>query len=92
MLSDLVGLIVAVAPFLALLVWREQVERRQHAAALVRADLHAGAVRALGGESLLAINVQGRARLLVLQAPRSDRRNAAQHVPREVGVLGPRLP
>ena len=35
---------------------------------------------------------RGSARLLVLQAPRSDRRNAAQHVPREVGVLGPRLP
>jgi hypothetical protein len=57
MLGDLVGLCIVVAPFLALLAWREHVDRRQHAASLVRADVHAGAVRALGGESVLGIFV-----------------------------------
>lgn len=47
MLSDLVGLIVSVSPILGLLVWRERVDRRQHAADIVRADVHAGATRAL---------------------------------------------
>lgn len=58
MFSDLVGLIVSVSPILGLLVWRERVDRRQTAADIVRADVHAGATRALNGESLLAINVQ----------------------------------
>jgi hypothetical protein len=53
MLSDLVGLIVSVSPILGLLLWREQADRRQRAAAIV----HASATRALEGESLLAINV-----------------------------------
>jgi hypothetical protein len=58
MFSDLVGLIVSVSPILGLLLWRERVDRRQHAPDIVRADFHAGATRALKGESLLAINVQ----------------------------------
>jgi hypothetical protein len=58
MFSDLVGLIVSVSPILGLLVWRERVDRRQNAADIVRGDVHAGATRALDGESLLAINVQ----------------------------------
>ena len=58
MLSDLVGFIVSVSPILGLLVWRERVDRRQNAADIVRADVHAGATRVLKGESLLAINVQ----------------------------------
>jgi hypothetical protein len=57
MLSDLVGLIISVSPILGLLLWREQADRRQRAAAIVRADVHAGATRVLEGESLLAINV-----------------------------------
>ena len=58
MFSDLVGLIVSVSPILGLLVWRQAVDRRRLAAAIVRADVHAGATRALEGEPLLAINVQ----------------------------------
>jgi hypothetical protein len=57
MLSDVVGLLVSVAPIVGLLLWREQADRRQVAAAIVRADVHAGATRALQGDSLLAINV-----------------------------------
>jgi hypothetical protein len=58
MLSDLVGLIVSVSPILGLLVWRGRMDRQQHAADIVRADVHAGVTRALEGESLLAINAQ----------------------------------
>jgi hypothetical protein len=58
MLSDLLALIISVSPVLGLLVWREHADRRQHAADLVRADVHTSATRALNGESLLAINVQ----------------------------------
>jgi hypothetical protein len=57
MFSDLLGLIVSVSPIVGLLVWRERMDRRQDAADIVRADVHAGATRALEGESLLSINV-----------------------------------
>jgi hypothetical protein len=57
MFSDLLGLIVSVSPIVGLLVWRERMDRRQDAADIVRADVHAGATRALKGESLLSINV-----------------------------------
>lgn len=58
MFSDLVGLIVSVSPILGLLVWRGHQDRRQHAADIVRADVHAGTTRALKGESLLSIKVE----------------------------------
>ena len=58
MFSDLVGLIISVSPVLLLLVWRERADRQQHAADIVRADVDAGARRALEGESLLAIRVE----------------------------------
>jgi hypothetical protein len=58
MFSDLVGLILSMSPVLGLLLWRERADRQQAAADIVRADVHAGATRALKGESLLAINVQ----------------------------------
>ena len=58
MFSDLVGLIISLSPFLGLLVWRGHVDRQQHAADIVRADVHAGVTRALEGESLLAIKAQ----------------------------------
>jgi hypothetical protein len=57
MLSDLMGLIVSMAPILGVLAWRQHVDRRQHAADIARADVHASAIRALHGESMLAINV-----------------------------------
>ena len=57
MFSDLMGLIVSMSPIVGLLVWRERMDRRRDAADIVRADVHAGATRALNGESMLAINV-----------------------------------
>jgi hypothetical protein len=59
MLSDLMGLIVCVAPIVGLLMWREHGDRREQAAGIVRADIHAGVTKALEGESLLAIQVEG---------------------------------
>jgi hypothetical protein len=58
MFSDLVGLLVSMSPIVGLLVWREHVDRQRHAADIVRADVHAGVIRALEGESLLAIKAQ----------------------------------
>ena len=58
MLSDLVGLIVTMAPVIGLFVWTARAERRQEQAWLIRADVDAGARVALSGESLLAINVE----------------------------------
>lgn len=58
MLSDLIALVISVSPVLGLLAWREHVDRQRRAAGLVRADVHARATRALGGESLLAIKVE----------------------------------
>lgn len=58
MLSDLVALVISVSPVLGLLAWREHVDRQGRTADLVRADVHTGATRALGGESLLATKVE----------------------------------
>jgi|ERR1051325_1356643 hypothetical protein len=57
MLSDLVGLVATMAPVVFLLVWTEHAERRQQRAWMVRAEIDAGARRALGGDSMLAIDV-----------------------------------
>ena len=57
MLADIVGLVGALAPVIGLLLWREHVDRRHHEAGLIRAEVHAGARRALVGETLLAIDV-----------------------------------
>ena len=58
MFGDVVGFVMIAAPVVGLLVWREHVERRKNAADLVRADVHAGAMKALDGETLLAIDVR----------------------------------
>lgn len=58
MLSDIVGLVLTMAPVLGLLTWRERADRRQEAADIVRADIHAGMTRALDGESLVAVRVE----------------------------------
>ena len=57
MLIDLVGLVMVLTPILALLAWQRVMDARAVAAAVVRADIHAGVRRALGGETFLAIDV-----------------------------------
>ena len=59
MIGDLAGLVVSTAPVVGLLLWRQHVDARQRAGDIVRAEIHAGATRALEGESLLAIQVRG---------------------------------
>ena len=58
MLGDFTAFVGTIAPVIGFLLWREHLDRRQQAAALVRADIHAGARRALHGETLLAIDVR----------------------------------
>ena len=58
MLDAVTGFVIATAPFIALLLWRERLDARVEAALIVRADVHARAVRALDGDSLLAIDVE----------------------------------
>jgi len=57
MLIDLVGFVMCLAPILALLAWRRALDQRALAAGVVRADIHAGVTRALGGETFLAVDV-----------------------------------
>ena len=57
MLLDLVGFIACLGPILALLAWRRALDQRALAAGVVRADIHAGVTRALGGETFLAVDV-----------------------------------
>lgn len=57
LLTDIVGLMLATAPVVGLLLWRERVDRRTEKALIVRAAVHADATRALDGESLLSISV-----------------------------------
>ena len=58
MIGDIAGLVATIAPVIGFLLWREHLDRRAHEAGLVRADVHAGATRALDGETLLAIDVR----------------------------------
>ena len=57
MLSDLVGFVMVLTPILGLLAWRRAMDARALAAGVVRADIHAGVRRALGGETFLAVDV-----------------------------------
>ena len=57
MLLDFVTFVACLAPVLGLLAWRYALDARTQAASLVRADIHAGVTRALGGETFLAIDV-----------------------------------
>jgi hypothetical protein len=59
MWSDVAGLFIVAAPILGVLTWRNLLDHRAETADALRAELHAGAVRALGGESLLNITVDG---------------------------------
>ena len=58
MLIDLVRFVMCLTPILGLLVWQQAADRHAEAAGAVRADIHAGVTRALGGESFLAIDVR----------------------------------
>jgi hypothetical protein len=58
LLSDIVGLMLATAPVVGLLLWRERAAWREEKALIVRADVHASVTRELDGESLLAISVE----------------------------------
>lgn len=56
-MTDLTGLFIGIAPFVALLLWCEVRDRRRDQADGVRAGIHAAACRVLGGESMLSIQV-----------------------------------
>jgi hypothetical protein len=58
MLSDIIGLSLIVAPLVGALAWRNAIDRRAHRASVIRADVHAGATRTLGGDSYLTIDVR----------------------------------
>jgi hypothetical protein len=58
MISAMVGAAFLGALVLAPLAWRVWQDRRDEHALEVRAALHAAVVRALGGESFVAVNVQ----------------------------------
>ena len=57
MLIDFVTLVMCLAPILGLLAWRHAMDARTLAAGVVRADIHAGVTRALGGETFLTVDV-----------------------------------
>ena len=57
MLLDFVTLVMCLAAVLGLLAWRRAMDARALAASVVRADIHAGVTRALGGETFLAVDV-----------------------------------
>lgn len=49
MLIDLVSFVLCLAPVLGLLAWQRAMDARALAASVVRADIHAGVTRTLGG-------------------------------------------
>jgi hypothetical protein len=58
MISAMVGAAFLGALVVAPLAWRVWQDRREERALAVRATAHAAMVRALGGESFVAVNVQ----------------------------------
>ena len=58
MVSAIVGAAFVGALVVAPLAWRVWQDRRDERALAVRAAVHAAVVRALGGESFVAVNVQ----------------------------------
>jgi hypothetical protein len=78
MISALIGVLVLGGLVVGPLVWRIRADRRGERALLVRAYVHSALVRAQGGESLVAVNVEPpsawRAGRVVLSAPADWRR------------------
>lgn len=72
MIAGIVGAAFTVALIVAPLAWRVWQDRRTERALAIRARIHATVVRALGGESFVAVNVRpglwGRGRI-ELSAP-----------------------
>ena len=58
MMSAILGAAFVGALVLAPLAWRVWQDRRDERALAVRASIHAAVVRALGGESFVAVNVR----------------------------------
>lgn len=58
MLPGIIGMAVFVALVVGPLVWRVWLDRRVERALTIRAYVHAAVVRALGGESFVAVTVQ----------------------------------
>ena len=57
-MSDLIGLFLGLAPFLALLLWCEVRDRRRDQADVVRAEIRAATNHVLGGETMLSVQVE----------------------------------
>ena len=57
-MSQLIALTLGTAPLMLVLVWRNAIERRREHAAVVGADVRATLARRLGGESLVAVQVE----------------------------------
>jgi hypothetical protein len=58
MLPGIIGLVFFVALVVGPLAWRVWHDRRVERALTIRAHIHAAVVRALGGESFVAVNVR----------------------------------
>lgn len=71
-MNDVTGMFVTTAAVVAMVLWSNLSDRRRQTANGVRADVHAAANRVLGGDSMLAFQVEpalrwraGRVRLSV---------------------------
>ncbi len=57
-MNDVLGVLIALGPVVAVLVWSNLRDRARHRAYGVRADISATANRVLGGESVLGVRVE----------------------------------
>jgi hypothetical protein len=57
-MSDLMGLLISIAPVVAALMWCNVRDQRRTLAEGVRADVNAAVNRVMGGESLVAVEVE----------------------------------
>jgi hypothetical protein len=83
MLAGLLGIVALGVMVVGPLVWRVRQDRRGERAQIVRAEVHAALFRALGGDSLVAVEVEApslrRAGRVVLSAPADWHRLLASH-------------
>ncbi len=56
-MNDVTGMFVVIAPVVAMALWCHVSDRRRQEANSVRADVHAAANQVLGGDSMLAFQV-----------------------------------
>ena len=93
MIAGVLVLTLLLALMMGPFVWRAAADRREERALRVRAEIHAAALRALGGESFVAVQVSapalGRPGRVIVAAPTGYETLVERVWPRVIGLVPP---